>query len=84
MKTVHYVATLQIKRVEHEDTRESSGRYATVPGAPKRTVGDVASLVIRGADLDLLKQKLKDHLLIMEDDLSVPLDDADVMCSEVA
>jgi hypothetical protein len=73
MKHIHYVATLQIKRVEYEDGRNLAGQLSSAPG-PKK-VGDVASLTIRGADLEVLKQKVKDHLVVVDDDLTIPLDD---------
>jgi hypothetical protein len=40
MKQIHYIASLVIKRVELEDTREPSGRYTTSPGPQNRKVGD--------------------------------------------
>jgi hypothetical protein len=73
VRHVHYVATLQVKRVEYDDGRNSSGQPSVAPG-PKK-VGDVASLTIRGADLEVLKGKVKDHLLVVDDDLNIPLDD---------
>jgi hypothetical protein len=74
MKTTHYVANLIIKRVEVEDGRNANGSLSNSI-ATSRKVGDVISLVVRGGELEDLKQQLKDHLLIARDDISVPLDE---------
>lgn len=78
MKTVHYVATLLVKRVEVDDGKPqvpTTQGYQNPSVYPTRKVGDVVTLTVRGSSLDDLKSQLKDHLLIVQDDLSIPLDD---------
>lgn len=73
MKNVHYIATLQIKRVEYDDGRNLAGQPSVSPGP--RKVGDVVSLTIRSTELEGLKQQVKDHLIVIVDDLAIPLED---------
>jgi ferredoxin-NADP reductase len=81
MKNIHYVATLQIKRVEVEDGRNDKG-YLSSEIHPGRKVGDVVNLTIRQGDLAVLKQNLNDHLLIIDDDTNIPLADERVARGE--
>ena len=76
MKSIHYVANVVIKRVEVEDGRVDQKNYhqTSIPPA-RRKVGDVISLTVRGGELEDLKQQLKDHLLVVKDDIDVPLDE---------
>jgi hypothetical protein len=75
MKQIHYVATLQVRRVEVEDAKNSQGSFHNTGLIPGRKVGDVISLTLRASTVEDLKQKVKDHLLIIDDDTAIPLDD---------
>jgi hypothetical protein len=69
MKKIHYIATLSIKRVEEY---EGTGR-----GDDKslRKVGEVGAVTVRAQNMDNLRQKVKDHLLVLDDDQDIPLDE---------
>lgn len=75
MKHIYYVATIVIKRVEIEDAKTVSGNYNNPGVMQGRKVGDIASIVVRASELEKLKQQVKDHLLIVDDDTAIPLDD---------
>lgn len=78
MKHIHYTATLVIKRVEWEDGRpEVPTRQGNLiaAGLATRKVGDVVNLVIRAADIENLKSKLKDHLIVIDDDKNMILEE---------
>jgi hypothetical protein len=73
MKKIHYVASLVVKRVEVEDGRDPKG-YTSVVGKPgERTVGDVTAVTIRAAEISNLRERLKDQVLLIEDDIDIPL-----------
>lgn len=67
-KTVHYVGTLIIRRIEVEDLARNGD-----PG--RRKIGDVLNLIVRGKDIAALLSKITEHANLVEDDLSIPLDD---------
>lgn len=86
MKQVHYIGFINIKRVEVEDGKNNQGNYARGEGnlgqQQGRKVGEVGVVTVRATTLETLRQKIKDHVLIIEDDLAIPLDDVKVTRNE--
>lgn len=60
--TVHYVAELQIRKVERTtDPHVSEGKR-------ERTIDDVTKIVLKAGELDKLKKKLTGHIDLIEED----------------
>ena len=72
-KKVHYTATIRITRVTIEEY-EGIG-IGRVDDRSSRTVGEVGSVTVRALDMEKLRERVKDHLLIIDDDPEIPLDD---------
>ena len=61
---VHYVAQIKVERIEK--TGGTTDRYNTTTPA-ERAVSTLATVVIKGSDLDSLVQKAGAHLALVED-----------------
>lgn len=60
--TTHYVAELQIKKVEKIVDRNRS------EGKQERTLDEVTKIVLKAGDLDKLKERLAGHIELVEED----------------
>lgn len=59
-KSIHYVAELQIKKVERT--------FDPAAGKQDRTLDDVTKIVIKAEDLERLTTKLSAHIELVEED----------------
>jgi hypothetical protein len=80
VKQIHYIGFISIKRVEVEDGKNDSGTYAGVSlqnlgTSQGRKVGEVGVVTVRATSMEKLREKIRDHVLIIEDDIAIPLDD---------
>lgn len=60
---VHYVASLKLEKVIHR-----ASRSLPISDSPKRAVLAVTQVTVKARDLDDLKNRLRDHLGLIEDD----------------
>lgn len=59
---IHYVAELQIKKVERTVNRN------TAEGKQERTLDDVTKIVLKAGDLAALTARLSAHIELIEED----------------